>query len=124
MSTKNINNFRGEIENFLGKDQNNFDSKINDVLTALNIKTILCQAGIIKKDGYHAAQIFLILLLLPMLSMKTIHCFFGKFWTHIFKCGKDVYNAPQKLDNLLRCILKHKKINKGGIINERSSKKS
>ena len=97
MTIKNINSFKGEIENYLRKNQNNFDSKIDEALTSLNIKTLLCQAGIIKKDGYHAAQIFFMLLLLPMLSVKTVHSFCGKVWTHWFNCGKDVfYRFKQK----------------------------
>lgn len=105
MDTKNINTFRGEIENYLGKDQNNFDSKIDEALTSLNIKTILCQAGIIKKDGVHAAQIFFILLLLPMLSVKTVHSFCGKSWKHWSECGKDVFYRFRQKDYRWRTFM-------------------
>ena len=63
--------FKGEIENYLINRHNNFDSKINTVFSVLNFKTCLSRTNIRKQDGYHASDVLFILLILPMLKLKT-----------------------------------------------------
>lgn len=83
--------FKGEIENYLQKQHTHFDSKINCVFTTLNIKTQLCRANIIKQDGYHASHILLILIMLPLLKLKTIHMFCQKNWQSWSSSCKDTF---------------------------------
>jgi len=64
MSITNTKKFKGEIENYLSNHQNIFESKINCVFRCLKFKTWLSRNRIIKKDGYEAAHILFILLLM------------------------------------------------------------
>jgi hypothetical protein len=63
----------------------------------LGIKTLLCQTGILKKDGFHASHILFVLFMLPMLGIKTVRSFCNKMWMHWSLCSKDVfYRFKQK----------------------------
>jgi DDE superfamily endonuclease len=83
--------FKGEIETYLRNGQNHLDSRIDRVFTSLKIKTWLCKANIIKKDGYHAAHLLLVLTILPLLKIKTVHSFCKKHWQHWSMGRKDTF---------------------------------
>jgi len=83
--------FKGEIENYLRKGQSHFDSRIDRVFTSLKIKTWLCRTNIIKKDGYHACHLLLILTILPVLKIRTVHSFCKKHWQHWSTGQKDTF---------------------------------
>ena len=89
--TTNAVKFKGEIENYLRKGQKHLDSRIDRVFTSLKIKTWLCRAGIIKKDGYHACHLLLVLTILPMLKIRTVHSFCKKHWQHWSSGRKDTF---------------------------------
>ena len=87
MVSASCKKFKGEIENYLVKTQNNFDSKIKDVFLSLNVKTWLSRTNIVKQDGYPASHVLLILIMLPFLKVKTVHTFCQKQW-HSWSSGK------------------------------------
>ena len=91
MTTTNCGKFKGEIENYLVNGQNNIDSKINNVFCSLKLKTWLCRTNIVKKDGYHASHVLFILILLPMLRIKTVKGFCEKHWKQWSKSKKDTF---------------------------------
>ena len=57
MYTTKCKIFKGEIENYLSKEKNIFESRMDRVFRMLNIKTKLNQANIRKKEGYHKSQV-------------------------------------------------------------------
>ena len=88
---KSCKKFKGEIENYLGKSQNHFDSKIQEVFLSLKVKTWLCRTDIVKQDGYHALHILLVLIMIPFLDVKTVHTFCQKQWQIWSLCKKDMF---------------------------------
>lgn len=96
MNTPKERRFKGEIELFLNQNQNLFESRVKEAFKTLNLKTLLSRAGIFKKDGYHAAHILFVLTVLPILRLKTIHGFCGKFWFHWSKSHKDTFYRFKK----------------------------
>ena len=98
MSTKNCRKFKGEIENYLKKNRSNFESTIDSVFSELNFKTWLCKANIIKRDGYHAAHLLFIMLILPLLRIKTVHGFCKKHWQNWSSAKKDTLYRFQQND--------------------------
>ena len=80
MYTTKCKKFKGEIENYLSKEKNIFESRMERVFRMLHIKTQLNRASIRKKDGYHTSQLLFILSLLPLFKMPTIHSFCRKKW--------------------------------------------
>ena len=91
MVTTKCEKFKGEIENYVVNGQNNFDFKVNKVFSCLNLKTCLCRANIIKRDGYHASHLLFILIVLPLLKIRTIGGFCEKHWEHWSKSKKDTF---------------------------------
>jgi hypothetical protein len=96
MYTIKCKKFKGEIENYLSKEKNIFESRLDQVFTMLNIKTKLNQANIRKKDGYHASHLLFILSLLPLLKISTIHNFCLKKWDHWCVARKDAFYRFQR----------------------------
>ena len=91
MIITNCQKFKGEIEIYLRKGQNHIDSQIDRAFTSLKIKTWLCKANIIKKDGYHAAHLLFVLTILPMLKIKTVNSFCKKQWWQWSLSRKDTF---------------------------------
>lgn len=89
MSTTNVKKFKGEIENYLSNHKNIFESKIDGVFRSLKFKTWLSRNCIIKKDGYGASHILFILLMMPLIQIKTVHSFCLKQWSHWSNSKKD-----------------------------------
>ena len=75
MHTTNCRKFKGEIENYVSKEKNIFESKIDRAFSMLKFKTYLSRTKIVKKDGYHAAHLLFILVLLPILKIQTVNSF-------------------------------------------------
>lgn len=91
MITTKCKKFKGEIENYLRIGQNNFDVKIDSALSSLKLKTWLCKNNIIKRDGYPASHILLILFVLPLLRLNSVNSFCNKKWYQWSAAGKDTF---------------------------------
>jgi len=105
MSITTCIKFKGEIENYLRSGQNNIESKIDGAFSSLKFKTYLCKTNIIKKDGYHASHLLFILMILPLLKVKSVHSFCKKYWQHWSKARKDtLYRFKQNTCNVSRRI--------------------
>ena len=91
MYTTKCKKFKGEIENYLDKEKNIFESRIDRAFYMLNLKTQLNRVKIKKKDGYHAAHLLFILTLLPLLKIPTIHSFCQKQWHQWCVARKDAF---------------------------------
>ena len=109
MHTTNFKKFKGEIENYLAKEKNIFESQIDRVFRMLHLKTQLNRAKIRKKDGYHAAHLLLILTLLPLLRIPTVHSFCQKRWYHWCVARKDAFyrfkQAPSRWRSFMYQVL-------------------
>ena len=82
MHTTNCKKFKGEIEKYLAKEKNIFDSRIDQTFRMLHIKTKLNQSEIRKKEGRHPAHLLFIIILLPLFKIPTIRGFCTKNWDH------------------------------------------
>lgn len=91
MVTTKCKKFKGEIENYLRNGKNNFDVKIDRAFCSLKFKTWLCKSNIVKKDGYPASHVLLILFILPLLRLKTVNSFCNKKWHQWSVAGKDTF---------------------------------
>lgn len=91
MHTTNHKKFKGEIEGYLAKAANIFESRIDRAFAILNFKTQLNRVKIRKKDGYHASHLLFILTLLPLFKIPTVHSFCQKQWYHWCIAQKDAF---------------------------------
>lgn len=91
MSTTNCVKFKGEIENYLKNRPDNPDIKFNSAFCSLNFRTWLCRSNITKKEGYSAHHLLFILLILPLLKVKTVNSFCKKCWQQWSSSKKDSF---------------------------------
>jgi hypothetical protein len=105
MHTTHYKKFKGEIENYVTKGRNIFESRIDRVFQMLTIKTQLNRSKIRKKDGYHPAHLLFILTLLPMLKLKTVHSFCQKQWYHWCSARKDAFYRFKHTDARWRSFM-------------------
>jgi len=83
--------FKGEIEEYLDKEGRIFETKIDEGFTRLGFRTQMNKAKIIKKDGYHAAQILFVLVLLPLLKIRTVRSFCRNHLEQYTSSRKDTF---------------------------------
>ncbi len=83
--------FKGEIEEYLDKEGRIFETKIDEGLSRLGFRTQMNKAKIIKKDGYHAAQILFVLVLLPLLKIRTVRSFCRNHLEQYTSSRKDTF---------------------------------
>lgn len=105
MHTTNYKKFKGEIENYVTKGKNIFESRIDRIFHMLKIKTQLNRSKIRKKGGYHPAHLLFILTLLPMLKIKTVHSFCQKQWYHWCIARKDAFYRFKHTDARWRSFM-------------------
>ena len=98
MHTTNYKKFKGEIENYVTKGKNIFESRIDRTFRMLNVKTHLNHTKIRKKDGYHAAHLLFMLTVLPMLKIKVVHSFCQRRWHHWCIACKDAFYRFKQAD--------------------------
>lgn len=91
MHTTNCRRFKGEIEKYLAKEKNIFESRIDRAFRMLHLKTKLNQTKIRKKEGHHPAHLLFIVTLLPLFKIPTIHGFCRKNWYHWCSARKDAF---------------------------------
>ena len=91
MFTTKCRKFKGEIESYLRIGQHHFDVKIDRAFCSLKIKTWLCRSEILKRDGYPASHLLLILFMLPVLRLNTINTFCNKQWYQWSAARKDTF---------------------------------
>ena len=107
MHTTNCKKFKGEIENYLTKEKNIFESRVDRAFRILHFKTQLNRAKIRKKDGYHAAHLLFIVALLPLLKIPTIHSFCQKKWYHWCVARKDAFYRFKQAPSRWRSFMYH-----------------
>lgn len=121
MINTNCQKFKGEIENYLNNHQNIFESKIDSVFRSLRFKTNLSRNRIIKQNGYAASHILFILLMMPLIQIRTVRSFCFKQWNHWSTSKKDTFyrfkNNPKYrwrsfFKNVSYDILNHVEIDK------------
>jgi len=91
MFNTNCAKFKGEIETYLKNRPNNPDIKFNQAFRCLKIRTCMCQTNIFKHDGYPAAHILFVLLILPLLKIKSVNSFCLKQWQQWSAGKKDTF---------------------------------
>ncbi|MBF0477043.1 MAG: transposase [Deltaproteobacteria bacterium] len=83
--------FKGDVENYLSKSHNNIELIADRLLTLFNVKTIMGQCHIRKREGVHPADILFLLIIIPLLKLKTVHSFCQYKIEDWAGCGKDTF---------------------------------
>jgi hypothetical protein len=105
MHTTNCRKFNGEIENYLAKEKNIFESRFDRVFRMLRVRTQLRRSKIRKKDGYRAGDLLFLLTLLPLLKIATVHRFCQKSWDHWCLARKDAFYRFKQMPSRWRSFM-------------------
>jgi len=91
MNTTSSSAFKGEIEEYLDKEGRIFETKIDEAFTRLGFRTQMNRAKIIKRDGYHAAHVLFVLVILPLLKIHSVRSFCRKHLEQFTRSRKDTF---------------------------------
>ena len=81
-----------EIKNVIDKHEYTIDNIICHIMKKFNLKTICWQAGAsnIKEDGYKITEIITIMVMFPLMLLKTVNAFYKSQYEGITQMQKDV----------------------------------
>lgn len=78
-----------EIKKVLDKHGYSINNIICDVMKIFNFKTICCNSGAKKGDGYSISEIITILVMLPLMLLKSVHALYRSEFQKVAEMKKD-----------------------------------
>ena len=78
-----------EIENVLHNHGYSIDTIILDVMKTFKFKTICRKVGFQKQDGYSASEIVTLMLMLPLMLLKSVNAFYKSGFQQVSAMKKD-----------------------------------
>ncbi|MEA1961366.1 MAG: hypothetical protein U9N81_08880 [Bacillota bacterium] len=78
-----------EIEIVLQKHSYSIDNIICDVIKIFNLKKICRQVGFQKQAGYSASEIITLMLVLPLILLKSVHALYKSEFAKLGEMKKD-----------------------------------
>lgn len=78
-----------EIENVLQNHSYSIDTIIFDVMKTFKLKTLCCKVGFKKQDGYSASEIVTLMLMFPLMLLKSINSFYKSEFQKVTSMKKD-----------------------------------
>jgi len=95
-----------EIANVIEEKGYSLHSIITDTIKEFNMKTLCHRSGIIKQAGYGAFDILVLLLMMPLMSLKTVSQLIKEEYAGIVKMKKDtIYRFKNNEKNPWRSLL-------------------
>jgi hypothetical protein len=91
MSTKVVQKFQGEIENYVCNHGDIIESKFNMIFKELRIRTCLTRSRILKNEGYQPLALIFTLFILPFLNIKTVGSLCSQHYHHLIDAKKDTF---------------------------------
>lgn len=81
-----------EIKNVIDKHEYTIDNIICVIMKKFNFKTICCQSGAskFKEDGYKISEIITVMVMFPLMLLKTVNGFYKSNYQGITQMQKDV----------------------------------
>lgn len=91
-----------EIKNVIDKHEYTIDNIICDIMKKFNFKTICWQSGArnVKEDGYTITEIITIMVILPLILLKTVNAFYKSQYEGITQMQKDVIYRLKNNENM------------------------
>ncbi|GAB6171624.1 hypothetical protein JCM15765_11020 [Paradesulfitobacterium aromaticivorans] len=80
-----------EIENVLQNHGYSIDTIIFDVMKTFKLKTLCRQVGFQKQEGYTASEIIMLMLMLPLMLLKSINSFYKSEFQKVTAMKKDAF---------------------------------
>ena len=78
-----------EIKKVLDKHSYSINNIICDVMKTFNFKTLCCTVGIKKEDGYSVSEIITLLIMFPLMLLKSVHALYRSEFQKVTEMKKD-----------------------------------
>ncbi len=65
-----------EIQNVLRKHNYSINNIIFEVMKTFKLKSLCCRVGFQKQDGYSASEIITLMLVLPLMLLKSVNALY------------------------------------------------
>ena len=78
-----------EIENVLNTHGYSINNIIFDVMKTFKFKTLCCQVGFQKQDGYSASEIVTLIMVLPLMLLKSVNALYKSEFQKVTAMKKD-----------------------------------
>ena len=91
----------GEIKKVFDKHDYSINSILTDILKKFNFKTICWQSGTKKGDGYSITEIMVLMLMMPLMLIKSVHALYKSQYKENVSMQKDVFYRLKNKN--LRC---------------------
>ena len=81
-----------EIKNVIDKHEYTIDNIICHIMKNFNFRTICCKSGAnnIKEDGYKLSKIIALMVMFPLMLLKTVNAFYKSQYKELTQMQKDV----------------------------------
>ena len=91
-----------EIKNVIDKHEYTIDNIICDIMKKFNLKTICWQSGAsnVKEEGYKITEIITIMVMLPLMLLKTVNAFYKSQYEELTQMQKDVIYRLKNNENM------------------------
>ena len=78
-----------EIENVLQNHGYSINTIIFDVMKTFKLKTLCRQVGFLKQAGYSASEVITLMLMLPLMLLKSVHALYKSEFQKVTTMKKD-----------------------------------
>jgi hypothetical protein len=82
---KNVN----EIEKVLQTHGYSINTIISDVMKTFKLKSLCHQVGFMKSEGYSTTEIFALMIMFPLMLLKSVHAFYQSQYQNVTEMKKD-----------------------------------
>jgi len=79
-----------EVKNVLNQNGYSIHTIICDVMKQFNFATLCWKCGITKQSGFSVTEILTLMIILPLMCIKSINAFYGSKFHEVTKMKKDV----------------------------------
>jgi hypothetical protein len=89
-----------EIKKVLDKHGYSINNIICDVMKTFNFKTLCWTAGAIKGDGYSVPEIINVLIMFPLMLMKSVHALYRSEYQKVTEMKKAFVRCCKKVSGI------------------------
>lgn len=89
-----------EIKTVLDKNGYNINNILYDVMKVFNFQNICLQIGFIKESGYELLEVITVIIMMPLMSLKSVNSFYSSNYQNITKMKKDVIYRLKNNENM------------------------
>ena len=84
---KNIN----EIKSVFNRHEFKIDTIISEIMKKFNFKTLCHKSGMVKQSGYNITEVITLMILLPLMLLKSTNALYKSYYSSITTMKKDVF---------------------------------